>query len=342
MLSTTRITRYQESINKFIKNKSIITEYNNKDTILKVLNERSDYMIAILVSTIIITLNKINNYSGHAYYSTSFAEFIILLTRLSERNEYLINLENNNMISDCITAINIFMSQSLEVLSNNLVKENKEKMLKNMNYLNKIVNFKINEITNISKIKPREELITRTDLFNYNKLDNDDIKRKIKKLKRVDKKVILEEIDRTYGNACRLAINLGFMMGNGDIGLLVYDINKKEKKKQEEDKNKKIIEKIGTNLGIMLKIHYDWKNIENDINKNREYTNNIIINIGIQESFELFMESKQRVIENLLHFNLYTNTTKEVLDYLEEGIDMYINDLKPDLRSNYTISSSSS
>jgi hypothetical protein len=369
MQSTTRITRYQESINKFIKNKSIITEYHNKENILKVLNNNSDYMISILVSTIIITLNKANNFSGHAYYSTSFAEFLILLTRINERKtqEWINSDENKNLrktqelnlsniTNDCISSLNIFLSQSIEVLTSNLYKEGKEskdKIIKNTNYLTKIVNFKINEILANQQIKLRDEFITRTDLFNYNKLDNDEIKKTIKKLKRIDKKTLLEEVDRTYGNACRMAINLAFIMGNGDLNTLIYDINKKEKKKQEEDRNKKIIEKIGTNMGILLKIHYDWKNIENDIKNclserntfgegEMNYINNIIINIGIQESFELFMEAKQRVIENLLHFNLYTNTTKEVLDYLEEGIDMYINELKPDLRSNYTISSDKS
>ncbi len=325
--NTTRISRYQDSISRFIKSKSIISDYddNQKNIFIEFLSE-NDFMLSILVSTFLLSLNRKSEITGHTYYSACLSEMLIMLIRLVEKKNYYIEKytqkKYNIVKNKIITSVNIFLSQSIDNIKNH---HDKDKLLKNYIGMSKNFNVKLSEILDEDYNFELEDNITRSDLMNYEYYkEAKQVKTKLKTLKRVKKESMLKYVENKYGSICNIILQNMWFLGNGD------------------DKLKKYVERFGQNIAIMLKIYYDWKHLESDILNSTNYCNNVIVNLGIQESFELFINAKQKVLENCMLFNLYTITTKEVIDFIEEGIDIYIDKLKPDLRSQYTLSTDSS
>ena len=74
----------------------------------------------------------------------------------------------------------------------------------------------------------------------------------------------------------------------------------------------------------MIKITYDFCNLEEDIAIGSTFTYNSVITLGLQESFEIFQNSKGKFVEGCMMLDIYTNTIKEVIDALENKIDLHI------------------
>ena len=85
-------------------------------------------------------------------------------------------------------------------------------------------------------------------------------------------------------------------------------------------------------------IFEDFTNIDNDLEYAKNHTKNTIINNGFQNSFEIFIENKQKVIEGCIKQGIYTNTVKEIIDLMENKLDTVIDKSSPDLKSHYTLS----
>jgi len=105
-----------------------------------------------------------------------------------------------------------------------------------------------------------------------------------------------------------------------------------------DDKTLNKIEKIGSQLANLLKISTDFMNIESDLAKlsKIKISTNIIVNYGMQEAFELFVQSKQKFIESALTLDIYTTTLQDIIKIIEEKIDAVIDQTSPDIRSNYS------
>ena len=61
-----------------------------------------------------------------------------------------------------------------------------------------------------------------------------------------------------------------------------------------------------------------------------------MINYGIQQAYEVFMNNKNLFIEECLTLDIYTGTIKEIIYYIERKVDQMIELTKPDLNSNFT------
>ena len=79
-----------------------------------------------------------------------------------------------------------------------------------------------------------------------------------------------------------------------------------------------------------------FENLDHDISSAKDYSDNYIINYGLNEAYELFLDSKQKFIEESMLHDLYTNTIKEVIDLIELSVDTVIDNTSPDLKSNYS------
>jgi hypothetical protein len=73
-----------------------------------------------------------------------------------------------------------------------------------------------------------------------------------------------------------------------------------------------------------MKVAYDFHNIDHDLEIAKKSSRNIVINLGIQESFELFDTHKQKYIEKSMMLEIHTNTIKEIIDILAARIDCFI------------------
>jgi hypothetical protein len=99
-------------------------------------------------------------------------------------------------------------------------------------------------------------------------------------------------------------------------------------------------EKMGTHLGILIKLANDFQNLERDIETSDGVTYNLIANYGIHECFKLFDENKLKLLEGCLTLNVYNTTIKEVIDHIEKKFDDRLKNTDLELASKYSSFSS--
>jgi len=88
-------------------------------------------------------------------------------------------------------------------------------------------------------------------------------------------------------------------------------------------------------FSIIYKLSLDFKNMDNDIkcSHNDKYTKNYVLNFGLENSYELFLNNKKLFIEITMLLDIYTNTLSEIIDNIEENIDFIIDQTSPDIKS---------
>jgi hypothetical protein len=308
-----RISRYQESIEKFIKNKNIndyFTDEYSKNIFEGLI--KSDHLGGIIVSTIFNHNSKKTNLKGHGYFVGLMIDIIIMILKSEDKTK------NINY--------NLFIGLYKLLTDNiNLIKTTKH------DTLNKIIilalsyfNNNIYDILIDVKIGEPQKMV-KSDLLNLKSID-DKIYKKISVMNKYDNDDFINYISNIYGKLGKLIFVLSWILGGGDISKDII----------------KSIELIGEKFGVIYKICYDFENIITDINymaenNNKDKTsNNIVINIGIQESFSLFMETKSIFYEESFKLNIYTHTMKEVIDELENKIDKVLENCKIDVKSVYS------
>jgi hypothetical protein len=308
-----RISRYQESIEKFIKNKNIndyFTEEYSKNIFDNLI--KSDHLGGIIVSTIFNHNSKKTNFKGHGYFVGLMIDIIIMILKSDDKTQ---NINYNLFIG-----LYKLLTENI-----NLIKTTKH------DTLNKIIilalsyfNNNIYDILIDVKIGEPQKMV-KSDLLNLKSID-DKIYKKISVMNKYDSEEFITYIDKIYGKLGKLIFVLSWILGGGDISKDII----------------KSIELIGEKFGIIYKICYDFENIVSDINNMTENNNkdktskNIVINIGIQESFALFMETKSIFYEESFKLDIYTHTMKEVIDELENKLDKVLENCKIDVKSVYS------
>lgn len=319
-----RISRYQDSMNKFIKNKSYITSLDGNIRILiNNIMDKADNMIPIILLTVLNSQTKKNGYSFHGYFMACGVEMMMMVAKIIDNKNFYkkdLTVQSLNRITNrLITLINICLSQNIEYIQNIITKE---KAIKIYYYASKLLNNKLFDIIDEEYMEYSEN-IKKTDLlkFTFEKIKSP--KTLITHIKQVKKEHINNFINKKYGSICQLAMIMGWILGGSD------------------EKHVSMLEKLGTHLGYMIKLSYDFTNLERDLEYAKENSNNYIINFGIQEGFELFIENKLKFVEGCMMLDIYTNTVKEILDVIESKVDLFINNTAPDLKSHYTLSTNS-
>lgn len=306
-----RISRYQESIEKFIKNKNIneyFTESYSKsiqDNLIK-----SDHLGGIIVSTIFNHNTKKTNIKGHGYFIGLMIDIIIMIVKSKDKNSYI----NYNLF------IGLYKLLTENI---NLLKTTKHDILNKiiiiiMSYFNDniydiLIDIKIGE----------SKKMTKSDLLNLKSID-DKLYKKLSGMNKYDNDNFIDYITKIYGKLGKLIFVISWVLGGGDTS----------------NDTIKVIEIIGKQFGILQKICYDFEYIVQDINDmdkdNEKTSKNIVINIGVQESFALFMETKSIFYEESFKLGVYTHTMKEVIDELENKIDKVLENCKIDIKSVYS------
>jgi hypothetical protein len=306
-----RISRYQESIEKFIKNKNI-NEYFS-ESYSKIIYDnliKSDHLGGIIVSTIFNHNTKKTNFKGHGYFIGLMIDIIIMIVKSKDKDSYI----NYNLF------IGLYKLLTENI---NLIKTTKHDVL------NKIIiiimsyfNDNIYDILIDIKVGETQKMI-KSDLLNLKSID-DKIYKKLSMMNKYDNDDFIAYITKIYGKLGKLIFVISWVLGGGDTFKDTI----------------KSIETIGEQFGILQKICYDFESIANDINdmdKDKyKSSKNIVINIGIQESFALFMETKSIFYEESFKLDVYTHTMKEVIDELENKIDKVLENCKIDIKSVYS------
>lgn len=314
-----RISRYQESISKFIKTKSPYSEIiknNGSNELILAINEHE---ASILLLTIFNGQKKKKKFKSHESYNA--AAGIDLMMTMCMINDNLIyyntvfeEYQIKNLISQAPIYISECLSKNLETLENII---DKDKVFKIQSKFYSYFNKKMIGITKVEDIKGTEKA-HKTDIIRYKFNNKNIINLKYKKLKIIEKDVLLSYVNRTYGATCQCSFVFGWLLGMG------------------EEKQIPNLEKMGSHLGLLIKLSHDFKNLERDITHSEGSSYNLIVNCGIHECFGLFDESKIKLLEGCFMLDVYSTTIKEIVDHIEKNFDTYLKNTDLELNSRYT------
>lgn len=325
-----RINRYQESMDRFMK-KSCINELLDDDIKNNIQNiiSKNDHFESILLLTILNSQCKKNDAKMHGYYVASSIEIISTITKLLDNgNRYFKNYDGSIIkknIPELIGLINMGLTQNME----SLVPYYKgDEIIKLLVLCSKLINI------NIGKILADNEMVTNdniksTDVVKYKFNNMSQIKNKLSSLLKVDQNDLVKFINDKYGCSCKIAAILGWLVGYKRVSNQTIE--------KTFEKTMPILEKIGESFGFMIKLSNDFVFLENDITNADTYSKNYLVNYGFQNGFECFLENKQKFIEGCIQLDVYTHTVKEMIDIIENNIDEVINNSVPDLRSSCTL-----
>ena len=307
-----RISRYQESLSKFIKNKNIETYFSDefKEIIYNKLTD-SDHLGGIIVSTLFNHNSKKTNFKGHGYFLAIAVDILMIILESNNRfsNQNLnLTIGLYKLINDNISIINTPKQEEL----NNII-------IKTYEYFNQ----NIYDIITCEKIGIISKM-HKNDLLNL-KTITEPIYKKISLMNHYNKDDLIIYIKKTYGKLGKILFLISWIIGGGE----------------SDKKTLKQIENIGELFGCLYKVCIDFDNIINDINDVTKdnldkTTKNIIVNLGIQESFAFFMETKSKFYEESFKIDIYTHTMKEVIDELETKIDKCLDNCTIDMKSMYS------
>lgn len=301
-----RISRYQESIEKFIKNKNINNYFSEEFSkeIEKKLNN-SDHLCGIILSTIFNHNTKKSNIKGHGYFLGILIDICLII--INTKN---ISLDIN---TNLIIGLYKLLNENLQILKS----DDTDKLNIISNKIYDYFNSRIYTVLKTEKYNFKK--MTKSDLLNL-KTITPELYKKISNMNKYDQKDFTDYIKNKYGNLGKMIIVLSWIMGGGSV----------------DKKTLPILEGIGEKFGLIYKVCIDFENVISDIKNADTYSNNTIVNIGVQESFELFMELKSSFYEESLKLEIYTHTMKEVIDELEIKMDKCIENCKIDMKSTYS------
>lgn len=319
-----RIARYKESVARFIKGRSCINNINNnvltKEIVLEHIEE-SEFLLPIMLLTIMNCQSKKSHLSLLGYYMASGIEFMSIIFRMIDQKTYYVNKYGYDkyyqIIANLVNYTNISLASNIESMHNAITKDKAYAIL---NYATKIINEKLVQITNDCDLSLSDSN-KKSDIMKYHFKDELIVKTKLSKIKQIKKDNLVNYVHTKLGSLCQMTIMIGWLLGCADEKLVSN------------------FEKIGTHLSVMLKVAYDFEYIDKyviNIGDDNNTSTNFIINYGLQASFELFHENKQKFIENAMMHDMYTNTIKEIVDILEAKIDTVIEQTSPDLKSTYS------
>lgn len=315
-----RIFRYQESIIKYIKKSSFYSNIFKNNSFESFINI-NDHEISILLLTIItMQSKKTNTKISHGYCIASGIDLMMNVVMVLDNMKYYEKIYSKKILWDLIHQmpiyINLSISQNINMLVDGIGQEKVYSVYEKIsNYINK----KMIDITRHDDYKGKEKM-HKLDVVKYKFNDAKIAEKNYKNLNMIDKYDLIAYINRTYGYVCQCALVAGWMLGMGD------------------EKTIPQLEKIGLNLGMLIKLSSDFQNLERDINNPTEYntTHNLIANHGIHNCFQIFDQNKIEFYSECLELNLENTTIKEVIDVIDKKFDKFLDNTDLDLTSKYT------
>lgn len=316
--SGSRIARYKYSINKFIQTKSSLTTMSlyNKPS-LDIIYKEFDHLVAICLISVMNHKWKKSKLKFHGYYIACGIDIAIALAKMTDRyyvyQDKIPHCKMVNFVAEMVSVMYQSLSCNVDSLKLNIpLKETLRINQYCINYLSK-------QISNLTVINDHvgTTRIKKTDFDGY-KFKNETDRKKYRGLKHISDEELMKHAKLKYGTACKITLIFSWLFGLGD------------------EKSVPELEELGEEMGLMFKIAYDFDNVTEDLQLCKDHTYNFVINKGIKESFELFMQSKASFIEGMLKFSIWGPTIKEILDIIEAKIDDGINSASIDEKYVYS------
>lgn len=314
-----RILRYQESIIRYIKTKSSYCDIVKPNNIIDTIIDTCDHDVAIILLTVSngqLKKKKLKSHNG--YYMASGIDLMMSYVMINDNKLYYEAkfdvFSVNNLIKKAPIYISDCLGQNLESYDSTV---EKPKIIKNHRQLYSYMNKKMLEMASFFDLQGVEKM-KKTDIIKYKFNNKNIIDQKYKKMQYIDKDLLLDYVEKTYGAVCQCSFVMGWLLGYGD------------------EKSISSLEKLGSSLGIIIKLANDFQNLERDITHSDKITYNLIANYGIHECFKLFDENKLRLLEGCLTLDVYNITIKEVIDNIEKKFDTNLKNSDLELASRYS------
>lgn len=333
-----RLNRYVDSLHKFIKDRSCLLDKESLPTpeigeIIYNKVKKSGLIIPILLLTVMNSQNKKNSVSVTGYYAASTIQFLHTIIEITEDKQNIIETYGEDTYHNIINYLTLSSSrslcQNLETVKNSIndgdtsskIFINSMKVFNaNMNY-SKILNSKT--VKNLPTDSDDLLDTSNNDVSKWYIKDDKSLNDKFKNLKKITRESFDEYTNNKLGSLCEIAVCIGWVIGCGN-----------EKKINR-------IKKIAKYFANFYKISEDLQNIEHDIresikpeSKNISY--NFVLNYGLQNAYEFFMDNKRRFIEEAMKLDIYSSTIKEIINFIEAKVDNVIDDTSPDIKSSYS------
>lgn len=321
-----RIGKYQEGVLKFLKTKSFINDTTKTTkTILNDLIELTEHIPAILCLTILNNQCKKYDIKIHGYYLASGIDVMMLMAKISSNREYFDNKYGKNNIDNAIMeVVNMFyrcITQNIDTLrlsKNGTVNPKLSQLC--IEYATKYIPLITQKNTYESDARMK-----KTDLFCLDIASKD--YKTYKKMNKLDKEVLINDTMNRYGSVCKLALALGWILGQDN------DVYLNKIKDLSDDKTVEKLEQLGEYMGRFLKLYDDFKCIDRDIKG--KVSLSYVINYGIKEAYMELIEAKANFIEGSMILGIETKTSKEIIDMIVKSIDDTVKDASVDMNTQY-------
>jgi len=296
------ISDYKETLFKFKESSKIlekikIPEHNKNDIDQSYIG--LDSYVSIIIVSILNSLLKANKMYFHAKYIAQLINFINILCNKKQNDQHNDHYNDNNIVNILLELINITFYENTEIFKStchpNVSKDiNNNALLIFEKYMN-LIRSDI-PIYNLNKTKKTDIM----ELLDVNQIEH------YKQINILNEASLLEYTDLYYGNMCKLGFILAWIFGGSST-----------------EKHLKILENMGQNCGIIIKVLHDYDNLYNNLHSRISY--NTIITLGVKKTYNLFMKAKTNFIMCLLKLNLYNNKIiKWIIQEIENKMDEHL------------------
>jgi len=278
--------------------KFLITCTNNDldDEFFKVFMSNYNFYIPIISLTIQYNIDT-NRRNIYGYYIATIITLIEYINYLREK-KYSEDEENK-----VLAIIKKLVDTKIKTINKNV-----------FDFINKHFYVYLDKIIKKYEFNAFDNKLVYSAKYNF-----DDIKlqKKYDGMMIINYEHLMEYIHEVYGNLCNIGITMNFLIHMNNL--------------DEYNEYIKIIQLFG----LIIKIGNDFKRFTEDIKNGDKICVNTLVNIGIQKTFNLYVENKSYLIEELIKNKLYTHTIKEILDQIENNVDNIINNSNVTIESTY-------
>lgn len=335
-----KVTKYKDHILNFITSKSCFADIIDKKFLTEFI--KSEYWcFPVALMAVFGTQSKKNSTkSFHTLHAASSLVLMVMIVMLDEKKKYYEELYGADFIKKIKDRITIFtyeaISQNIKTMENTVGGD----VSKIQKKIFSILYDKLLLLTE-DNIKTNNLKIKRSDIIKYKFSDKNIIDDKYRHLKRIEKNDLIDYISNKYCSIGQCAFLFGWLFAIKTENKKNNNDNKKNSDNQKNNDSQKILDnisKIGSSFGILVKLIYDFCNLENDIGitNSNEASYNFIVNYGIHESFRLYDENKVKFIEGCITNELYSSSIKELIEKIDKLYDKCLKNTDLELDSQYS------
>lgn len=309
-----RLSSYRNSINKFIKNRKCVSSDNEQiSNIVDYYVQNDDMLLPVLLLTTANSQTKKHSTVDiQCYYIAVSILFLKIIIGIDK--ESFVSTYGDKLYYETVVTLLISSNKMLWLNMDSYPKNNRSDIF-------------IDVSSEYNRYVSKEFILSEPELeSNSCKPETDTLKWYIKdenlikqfnSLQQVDSECFKQYVEKKIESLCKLTVVSGWIAGYGC----------------KDSLNK--VRRLAHHFTYMYKLYEDFDSIEESItNSKNNMSSNYVVNYGLQSSYELFMDSKRKFIEDAMILDVYTSTLKEIVNFVDRRVDETIDSTTPDIKSN--------